>query len=507
MGDDSPAAVQEPRYRAFISYSHADTRFAGWLHRKLESWRMPDKTRLAPVFIDRAELAAGSDLSAQVRDALAGSAALIVACSANARASRWVRQEIQLFRELHPDRPVLAALIDGEPDDAFPDLLLETAGQKIEPLAADFRKGQDGRRLGLLKLVAGLTGQPLDRLVQRDAQNRQRRVMAVTAGALLLVLILSASLIIALRARAEAERQRSEAEGLVEFMLTDLRDRLKGVGRLDVMDAVNERVSQRYRNAALPQDALVRRARLLQAMAEDDYSTKGRKANAMLLSAQALEITQNLIAAGHNDYDTVFAHAQSHFWMGYGFFLDREKSKARPYFEAYHSTAKTLYSIRPNDTSKRELAYAQGNLCSLALLEPVEPQAAYQWCRAARASAAEISTGSLKDQLDLANRLGWEADASFSMGKRDEPVRIRTEQVNLTESLARKFPADARAQEAVLVSYLGLANLLFSLRRNDHAYAVVAKARAKAAELARQDPNNRNWEIWGRDIRALGPKK
>ncbi|MCC6924607.1 hypothetical protein [Novosphingobium sp.] len=63
--------------------------------------------------------------------------------------------------------------------------------------------------------------------------------MWITAGALLLSLILAALLVFALRARAEAERQRAEAEGLVEFMLTDLRDKLKGVGRLDVMDAVN----------------------------------------------------------------------------------------------------------------------------------------------------------------------------------------------------------------------------------------------------------------------------
>lgn len=77
----------------------------------------------------------------------------------------------------------------------------------------------------------------------------------------------------ALEARKEAERQRSEAEGLVEFMLTDLRDRLKGVGRLDVMTAVNQRALHYYEDqdlAALPADSLERRARVLHAMGEDD---------------------------------------------------------------------------------------------------------------------------------------------------------------------------------------------------------------------------------------------
>lgn len=58
----------------------------------MESARLPDKTRLAPIFFDRAELAAGPDLSAQVRKALAQSAALLVVASPAARASRWVGQ-------------------------------------------------------------------------------------------------------------------------------------------------------------------------------------------------------------------------------------------------------------------------------------------------------------------------------------------------------------------------------------------------------------------------------
>ena len=35
------------------------------------------------------------------------------------------------------------------------------------------------------------------------------------------MLTMSAMTVVALRARAEADRQRNEAEGLVEFMLTD----------------------------------------------------------------------------------------------------------------------------------------------------------------------------------------------------------------------------------------------------------------------------------------------
>src|SRR6187402_469038 len=130
-------------YRAFISYSHSDAAFARWLHSRLESYRLPSgvdqvasaggpKRRLGPIFRDREELPASQDLSASVRAALAASDVLVVLCSPEARASRWVSREIELFRELGPERPILAAIVRGEPGEAFPEAL--TDGR--EPLAA-----------------------------------------------------------------------------------------------------------------------------------------------------------------------------------------------------------------------------------------------------------------------------------------------------------------------------------------------------------------------------------
>ena len=56
------------RYRAFISYSHKDARWARWLHRTLEGYQLPRRLRgttgefgalpdrLRPIFRDREEL-------------------------------------------------------------------------------------------------------------------------------------------------------------------------------------------------------------------------------------------------------------------------------------------------------------------------------------------------------------------------------------------------------------------------------------------------------------------
>jgi len=79
--------IPEFRYRAFISYSHRDERWARWLHRSLERYRVPRRligrvtswgtvpARIAPVFRDREELPSATDLSRTVNAALAQSAA------------------------------------------------------------------------------------------------------------------------------------------------------------------------------------------------------------------------------------------------------------------------------------------------------------------------------------------------------------------------------------------------------------------------------------------------
>ena len=519
---EARASAPPTRYRAFISYGHVDGRLAGWLHRKLEGWKLADGSRLAPIFIDRAELAAGPDLSASVRDALADSAALIVIASPAARASHWVAQEIALFRAVHPGRPVLAALIAGEPGEAFPEALLTHQGSAIEPLAADFRTGRDGKRLALLKIVAGLTRQPLDRLVQRDAQSRQRRVMWITAGALLLSLVLAALLVVALRARAEAQRQRAEAEGMVEFMLTDLRDKLKGVGRLDIMDAVNERAMAHYADDTdtLNQDETLRRAKLIQTMGADDLDLAGVdpakaafRARAQTEFDQASQLTKTLLLRNPNNPDVVFAAAQSEFYLGLLSFTPkisdgpRSLDNTRIHWQTYLDLAQRLVRVQPeNPKWTRELGFAQGSMCSLNLQSGQNASDSLAACHEASQTMGYLyarDPGALQTGIEFANRLGWEADAALAAGRSEMAVDLRKQQITITQRLSDQNHTDARALKANMLSQLGAAKLFITVGRKGEANAAVGRAKALALELAKIDPENSDWQARIRQIDTI----
>ena len=208
------------KYRAFISYSHADQDWAKWLHRAIESFpigkdlagRFTERgevpSALRPVFRDRDEFTAGGGLSEQTLSALDASRALIVICSPSAAKSRYVNEEVRLFKSRHPDRLVVPLIIDGKPGDpereCFPPALrfeVDADGRvterPFELLAADAGEEADAKDLALAKIVAGLLGLPSDEVFrraerERRAAARRRRRVQAAIGALSLLLVAAA---------------------------------------------------------------------------------------------------------------------------------------------------------------------------------------------------------------------------------------------------------------------------------------------------------------------------
>lgn len=275
------------RYSAFISYSHADTAMARWLHKALESYRLPKAlvgqdspfgpvpARLPPVFRDRDELPASADLGGELRAALAAARFQIVLCSPRSAKSMWVNEEILAFKRAHGEARVLPLIIDGEPyagDDreCFPPALRFRLAQDgslsdvpAEPIAADIRDGKDGRRLALLKLIAGITGLKLDQLAQRDAARRQRQLLAITGGSLAIALVTIGLAIYANIQRAEAVRQQLVATRSLDFLIGTFEianpatENPRSITALTILDRASKRAA-----AELPEEPMVS-ARLL----------------------------------------------------------------------------------------------------------------------------------------------------------------------------------------------------------------------------------------------------
>ena len=192
-----------PRYAAFISYRHMprDRAWALRIMAALETYRTPKPlvleafpSRLGRLYRDEDEVPSSHDLSDEIKNALARSDNLIVVCSPDTPASRWVWREIQLFQEMGKGDRILPLLIAGEPDGSFPRELRQRRVvtsrpdggedvriEEIEPIAADVRPRKDESRAkterrALLRLAAALLGCRYDDLARREDERRKARL-------------------------------------------------------------------------------------------------------------------------------------------------------------------------------------------------------------------------------------------------------------------------------------------------------------------------------------------
>ncbi|HEY6894484.1 MAG TPA: toll/interleukin-1 receptor domain-containing protein, partial [Rhodanobacteraceae bacterium] len=481
------------RYRAFLSYSHRDETWARWLHKAIETYRVPARLvgtttaagviprRLAPVFRDRDELPSATDLGRKVDEALAESQNLIVICSPAAATSRWVNEEVRAFKRLGRAERIFCLIVDGEPDasdianrageECFCPALrfvVDADGamthERTEPIAADVRTGKDGKANARLKLIAGLIDVGFDTLKQRE-QHRRNRKWALLAAASFAGMLLAGGLsVYALRARSEAIAQRGEAEGLIEFMLGDLRKKLEPVGRLDALDAVGERALKYYAAqdaAALDAGSLGRRARALHLIGEVD-DLRGNLDHALEVFEQASHSTGELLSRAPNDGQRVFDHAQSVYWVGYVAFQRGQNETAEKSFNDYKTLAERLVALDPDKPEWRaEVGYAASNLGTLLLKEgrSAEAATAFERSLAISSALAKSTPDDVGLQLEQAQSHAWLADAREKVGSFDAARAERTAELAIYTSVLGGDPNNNDARRGELVARSALARL------------------------------------------------
>ena len=216
------------KYDAFISYRHVepDQSIAKQLHQLIETFKPPKefykngKKPTFRVFRDREELAA-RDLSASIKEALATSRYLIVICSKRTPLSEWCQKEVKIFKSLYGDERIIPVLIEGEPDETFPQALKEIKNKDDESLhdilAADIRpdevlkkdfggyeqlqnnnkqklKDLTKQSLNILKtekyrIMATILGCSFGDLKQRDKERKNRLILSISSlfGAIFLI--------------------------------------------------------------------------------------------------------------------------------------------------------------------------------------------------------------------------------------------------------------------------------------------------------------------------------
>ncbi|MBL8344610.1 MAG: protein kinase [Rubrivivax sp.] len=319
---------------------------------------------------------------------------------------------------------------------------------------------------------------------------RRHRVGVAGAGVAMTAVLAGAG--VAVQESREASAQRVQAEGLLEFMLGDLRKKLQPVGRLDVLDAVGERALAYYaaqEASSLDADALARRARALHLIGEI-AELRGQAAEARQRFAEAARSTAELLARAPNDPQRVYEHAQSEFWVAEAARRNGRPDEAQAGLERYRALTQRLLQLEPDKAEwKLEAASAEHNLAVL-VYEQRQPQRALALWRSARPVFEAQAANSEAARIGLSNNLGWTARAHEDLGDLKAALEAHSAKVGL---LKRSAASDRESQFQTALSHADSARLQLAsgywARSRDEANVAIALLEG----LVALDGSNREW--------------
>lgn len=508
--------MKQFRFKAFISYSHADKAWSTWLQNALEGYRVPKHLvgtkgefgrvpkRLAPVFRDREDLSSASDLSGKIKEALEQSETLIVVCSPAAAASEWVNEEVRHFRGLGRGNRIHTVIVDGDPQSGdpgqrcFPPALVEEEdGTVHEPLAADARKWADGKLLAKLKTVSGILGIPLDALRRRDMQRRQRLWMAGMAGTLMITVVMTVLAITAITARNAAENRREHAEELVGYMVGDLKSKLDEVGRLDILEGMGDRVSE-YLESLDPNEvtdeSLSQQAQVWRQLGEVAME-QGQLDDALKSFTTSRGIIAELNRRNPGDTDYIFERGNAEFWVGYIYLEKGEFESAQVAMDNYLNYANTLIGIDPSNPAWiMEKSYAHSNLAAMIIRQGQDnvDQALREIEQAIvlNRQVMDLAPENAVYRSEYGETLAWLADTQLLACHLGDALISRQESVAIAHEEMESDPGNVNLTNRYALTLSGLASIARQVGMVDMAIENFTETREIFSRLSAQDASN-----------------
>jgi hypothetical protein len=419
---------------------------------------------------------------------------------------------------------VLAAVAAGEPfasdmpgreeEECFPPALRykydrrgNPTNKRAEPLAADFRASGEGRRLAFLKLVAGMLGVGLDELVQRDQTRRHRQLAWLAAASLAGMAVTSALAVTAIQSRNEARDQRREAEGLVSFMLGDLKDKLEPIGRLDALDGVGARVLAYYGKqdtSALSDAALTQRSKALTLMAQV-ANARGDTKGSLKLYREAMNGTGESLRRNPDDPQSLFDHAQNVFYIGEIAHNSGDYPTAENSMREYKRLALRMVALQPDSMKYRmEQQYAEFNL-GVELLDRRRFAEASEQFNNSLQTIQAIATADPQNkdyQQSVAESFAWLADAERALGHYPAAIDARRRDVALVDRLYRTT-GDVDYQSRLVAAQRTLGKFYAEHGETAAAIEQLRAAADQAATLLPKEPANTKWVEYGYSARLV----
>lgn len=335
-------------------------------------------------------------------------------------------------------------------------------------------------------------------------RRRRLRVMATAGAFATLVVVLAVVSWLAIeaeRARREAERRREQAEGLIGFLLGDLRKRLEAVNRLDVLDAAGNRALAYF--DAVPEDQLTGRELALRVEAIGQIAQVRRSQGDLPAALQALRraeaLADRLAERDPSRPDWQLVRARTADWLGQVLLEQGDVDGALQQWQGTLDQAREHVERFPGERIWiNNLALAHHNVGTLLELKGDLDGALRHYRQSLDLQRRLDATGPAQAErlAEIAATLAFVSNTLEQKGDLAGSLAERRHYLEIQERAAALAPGDPMRRHDVAVARGFLAGLLGVRGDTAAARDLYQSGLGMMAELAAHDPENTGLQRW-----------
>lgn len=339
-------------------------------------------------------------------------------------------------------------------------------------------------------------------LARLKRQTQLRWFMSASVGLLAIVAAVIAwrnAQLVRLAAERELQSQR-----LASFMLGDLADQLRPVGKLDLLDSIGQKglelLGEARDEAESAQDVL-QRARALIVIGEVNSSRGKNKIDVAVDALHRADALLSSLGAQGSALDVAAlakAKGSGAFWLGQIAFDAGDFVEATRQMLRYRDACEHWLAQRPDDAeAQAELSLALGSLGAVAIRQG-------DWTQAARwfQSTLDLKLAALAKRPDdeeaiegAAVARTWLGQMAYIRGRPREAVALYEQAHAEHSSLLERHPEQLTRQRDLAVLHLRRAEALRGLGRLEEASQQNAEAVRRYARAVQGDAANKRWYI------------
>lgn len=349
-----------------------------------------------------------------------------------------------------------------------------------------------------------ITARPDTRLyvLGRFVRRHRWSVAASSVAVLALVSLTGLSVLQARRAeRAEhqAQERRQQAEDLLSYMLGEFADKLRPVGRLELLDSVGSKALTYLAQDqnATPMERL-QRAKALTVIGEVRVSKRNLKEALEPLQA-ARKLLEGPTPPAPLLGPWLKAKGAAAFWVGHVHYYSRELDQATTAWLAYRDAEQAWVDAEPaSQEAQIELSYAYNSL-GTARLDSADLNGAIQYFRRSielkRKGLAQASKPDNAARMELADSLSWLGNVLLQKGMDRAAERLFSQGIEVIAQVRGESSGDNLwlYREAIMRKWH--ADALSRMGRQDDAIAESHNAVSMLKRLRTADPANTQWRL------------